>query len=298
MRSLLVVPANGAEEMELAAGSGADAVVLDLDLEMGLNRRDEARQAVFDWLDNHRKQVVEGRHFARWVRISSLSSPHWRDDLLTVMAGAPDGLFLPAVPSPAHVQQLGAEFYEIEQAAGIPYGATQIIPMVAGNPISALEIGRFAMEPHPRLGGLAWDAARLGSKIDTRRERNRRGDWCGAFAFVRAQIVLTAKAHGLKAIESGQPKGYDLARLEHIAAGARADGFTGMFAFDAEQVPVINRAFTTNEREIAIARNVEARFADQSYRDPVEFGGDSLDPAELDRARQLLEAAPRPARTA
>ena len=64
-----------------------------------------------------------------------------------------------------------------------------------------------------------------------------------------------------------------------------------MFAHDPEQVPVINRAFTTNEREIAIARNVEARFADQSYRDPVEFGGDRLDPADLDRERQLLEAA-------
>lgn len=293
MRSLLIVPANGAEEMEAATGSGADAVVLDLDLEMGLNRRDQAREAACDWLNNHRKQVVEGRQFARWVRISSLSSPHWRDDLLTVMAGVPDGIFLPAVPSPAHVQQLGAEFYEVEQVAGIPYGATQIIPMVAENPISALDIGAFAREPHPRLAGLGWDAARLGSKIDSRRERNRRGDWCGAFAFVRAQMVLAAKAHGLKVIESGQPKGFDLARLEHIAAGARADGFTGMFAHDPEQVPVINRAFTTNEREIAIARNVEARFADQSYRDPVEFGGDRLDPADLDRARQLLEAAPK-----
>jgi citrate lyase subunit beta/citryl-CoA lyase len=293
MRSLLVVPANGAEEMELAAGSGADAVVLDLDLEMGLNRRDEAREATVEWLNSHRKQVLEGRHFARWVRISPLSSSHWRDDLLTAMVGAPDGIFLPAVPNPAQVQQLGAEFYEIEQAAGIPHGATQIIPMVADNPISALHIGEFAKEPHPRLAGLAWNAARLGGKIDARRERNRRGDWCGAFAFVRAQMVLAAKAHGLKAIESGQPKGIDPARLEHIASGARADGFTGMFAHDHEQVPLINRAFTTNEREVAIARNVEARFADQSYRDPVEFGGDKLDPAELDRARQLLEAAPR-----
>jgi len=237
--------------------------------------------------------VLEGRHFARWVRISSLTSSHWREDLLSAMAGAPDGIFLPTVPGPAQVQQLGAEFYEIEQAAGIPHGATQIVPMVAGNPASALEIAQFATEPHPRLGGLAWDATRLGAKIDTRRERNRRGDWCGAFAYVRAQIVLAAKAHGLKAIESGQRKGFDLARLEHIAVGARADGFTGMFAHDPEQVPVINHAFTTNEREVAIARNVEARFADQSYRDPVEFGGDKLDPAELDRARQLLESAPK-----
>ncbi len=48
MRSLLVVPANGAEELEVAAGSGADAVVLDLDLEMGINRRDEAREAAYE----------------------------------------------------------------------------------------------------------------------------------------------------------------------------------------------------------------------------------------------------------
>jgi len=292
MRSLLFVPANGAEELEHASVSGADAIVLDLDLEMGLGRRDDAREAACDWLNNHRKQVVEGRHYSRWVRISPLSSPHWRDDLLSVMAGAPDGIFLPSVSSPAEVQQLGAEFYEIEQIARIPHGATQIIPMVASDPLSALEVGEFAKEPHPRLAGLAWNAAELDGKIDSRRERNEGGDWCGAFAQVRAQIILAAKANGLKAIESGQPAGFDLNLLEKVAEGARAHGFTGMFAFDPEHVSAINDAFTSNEQEVAIARSIEARFTDQSYRDPVEFGGDKLDPAELDRARQLLEAAP------
>src|SRR3546814_10998920 len=44
MRSWLVVSANESEKLEQAAGSGADAVVADLDLEMGTSQREEARE--------------------------------------------------------------------------------------------------------------------------------------------------------------------------------------------------------------------------------------------------------------
>src|SRR3546814_1962922 len=111
---------------------------------MGTSQREEARERARDWLARHRLQVVEGRQFTRWVRISPLGSRHWRDDLFTVMPGAPQGIFLPEVPSPAHVQQLGAEFYEIEQRAGIHHDATPIMHMVAGNPASQHEWDAFA----------------------------------------------------------------------------------------------------------------------------------------------------------
>src|SRR3546814_10297754 len=84
MRSWLVVSANEAEKLEQAAGSGADAVVVDLDLEMGTSHREEARERVRDWLARPRLQVVEGRQFTRWVRISPLGSRPWRADLFTV----------------------------------------------------------------------------------------------------------------------------------------------------------------------------------------------------------------------
>ena len=293
MRSWLVVSANEAEELEQAAGSGADAVVVDLDLEMGTSQREEARARARDWLARHRLQVLEGRQFTRWVRISPLGSRHWRDDLFTVMPGAPHGIFLPEVPGPAHVQQLGAEFYETEQRAGIAHGATQIMPMVAGNPANALDLGAFAGEPHPRLAGLAWDAARLGERIDARRQRNEQDEWCCTFAFARAQILLCAKAHGLKAIETGLAADTELAQLERIAANARADGFSGMFALHPAQVPAINQAFSPRDSEIAQARRIEMQYAASAHAENVILDNRVLGPVDLHRARQLLESAPK-----
>lgn len=293
MRSWLIIAADDADALDQSVVSGADAVVIDLDREMGASQRQDARERARDWLASHRLQVVEGRHFARWVRISPLGSRHWRDDLFAVMPGAPQGIFLPEVPGPAHIQQLGAEFYEIEQRAGIAYGATQIVPMVASSPGGALDIGAFAGEPHPRLAGLAWDAAQLGERIDARRQRNERDEWCGAFAFARAQIVLCAKAHGLKAIESGQAPDIDPARLERIAEIARADGFSGMFATHPAQVPAINRAFTPDDGEIAQARRIEMQFTANANSELVTLGNRVLEAVDLHRARQVLEAAPR-----
>ncbi|MBA4163511.1 MAG: CoA ester lyase [Erythrobacter sp.] len=293
MRSWLVVAADDADALEQSAVSGADAVVIDLDHEMGASQREDARERAREWLGSHRLQVVEGRHFTRWVRISPLGSRHWRDDLFAVMPGAPQGIFLPEVPGPAHIQQLGAEFYEIEQRAGIAYGATQIVPMVASSPGGVLDISAFAGEPHPRLAGLAWDAAQLGERIDARRQRNERDEWCGAFAFARAQIILCAKAHGLKAVESGQPADTDPVRLERIAEIARADGFSGMFALHPEQISVINRAFTANEGEIAQARRIEMQFTANAHAELVTLGNRVLEPVDLHRARQVIEAAPK-----
>src|SRR3546814_5016932 len=51
---------------DLSAVSGADAVVIDLDHEMGASQREDARERARAWLGSHRLQVVEGRHFTRW----------------------------------------------------------------------------------------------------------------------------------------------------------------------------------------------------------------------------------------
>src|SRR3546814_7037583 len=65
MRSWLVVAADDADALEQSAVSGADAVVIDLDREMGASQREDARERAREWLGSHRLQVVEGRHFTR-----------------------------------------------------------------------------------------------------------------------------------------------------------------------------------------------------------------------------------------
>lgn len=290
MRSWLLVPAEDEEKVEQAAGAGADVVVLDLDHARSESARAEGRERARDWMQSHRQQVLEGRNFARWVRISPIESPHWREDLHSALEGAAEGVFLPAVPGPAYVQQLASEVYEVEQRAGIAHGATQIVPLVASIPQSVLTLNEFANNTHARLAGFGWESAVLAEAVSARRQFNETGDWCGALALARAQIVLLAKACGLLALESGQPQTLAPDMFERLAKAARADGFNGMFAHSAEQVKAINSAFAPTDGELSRAQGVIAQFTSNPHAEHVRMGNRVLGRGDLMRARQMLES--------
>lgn len=289
MRSWLLVPAEDEEKLEEAASSGADVVVLDLDHARSESARAEGRERAADWMRNHREQVLQGQNFARWVRISPIESEHWREDLRAALAGAAEGIFLPAVPGPAYVQQLASEVYEVEQRCGIAHGATQIIPLVAARPQGVLALGQFSEGVPPRLSGFSWESEVLAEALSARRQHNSAGEWFGALALARAQILLLAKASGLLALESAQPASLSLDAFTNLAANARADGFNGMFAHDAAQVQAINAAFTPTESELTRAQHVIAQFTSNPNADHVRMGNRVLNRADLHRARQMLE---------
>lgn len=291
MRSWLIVAADDEAQLAAAAGAGADAVAIDLDRGLSPGQRDAARTRTRNWIASQREQVLENRRFSRWVRISALGTQHWREDLAEALAGGPDGILLPDVQGPQHVQQLGAEFYEMEQRAGLAHGATRIVPLVCGTPASTLSVGAFAQDSHPRLVGLGWDGARLADALDTRRQFDEAGSWAGAFALARAQVLLAAKASALMAIESAQGPDTDPEQLAAIARAARADGFTGMFASHPAQVAAINSAFAPTEREIAGARTIVGQFEINPGAEQVALGDRMIDRSHYDRARKLLGTA-------
>lgn len=289
MRSWLLVPAEDEEQLEEAANSGADVVVLDLDRARSETARADGRERAADWMRNHREQVLQGQNFSRWVRISPIESEHWREDLHAALAGAAEGIFLPAVPGPAYVQQLASEVYEVEQRYGLAHGATQIIPLVASRPQGVLSLGQFAENVQPRLGGFSWESAVLADAISARREHNNAGEWFGALAHARAQILLLAKACGLLALESAQPATMSEDTFTNLAMSARADGFNGMFASTPAQVKAINAAFTPTEGELTRAQNVIAQFTSNPHAEHVRMGNRVLNRSDLHRARQMLE---------
>lgn len=289
MRSWLLVPAEDEEKVEEAAASGADVVVLDLDNARSESARTDGRERAADWMRNHREQVLQGQNFARWVRISPIESEHWREDLRAALAGAAEGIFLPAVPGPAYVQQLASEVYEVEQRAGIAHGATQIIPLVASRPQGVLTLGQFAENVQPRLGGFSWESSALAEALSARRQYDATGQWFGGMAHARAQILLLAKACGLLALESAQSASTDAATFEKLAEAARADGFSGMFASTSKQVKAINAAFTPTQSELTRAQNVIAQFTSNPNAEHVRMGNRVLNRGDLQRARQMLE---------
>ena len=112
VRSWLFVPGDSEKKLGKIATTGADVVIVDLEDSVSFENKVRARDMAREWLQAHRQQVTE-RKMGRWVRINALDSRMWREDLLAVLPGAPDGIMLPKSAGPESVQQLGAELYEL-----------------------------------------------------------------------------------------------------------------------------------------------------------------------------------------
>lgn len=256
-RSWLLVPAGNEKKLLKAATAGADVVVLDLLVPPDM--KGIARGNAQEWLAAYRMQVVEGGRFARWVRIDSLDSPYWREDLVAVMAGAPDGIILPQAAGPEAVQQVAAEIYELEQRHHLASGSMKIIPQVADTARATTTIPAYVDTTHPRLAGLAWSSAALMKALGATRSRDAAGGWSDACRHIRVQTLLTAHARGIMAIETIEPCDEDAAE---VAAAAQADGYSGLIASHPAQIAAINTVYgqAAVGREPVLARPAMAGF--------------------------------------
>lgn len=288
LRSWLFVPGDSEKKLVKATTVGADALILDLEDSVVEANKPAARALTLDWLRAHRRQVVSDQSFARWVRINALDTPHWRNDLIAVLPGAPDGIMLPKSAGPESVQQLAAEIYELEQRSGVQAGSTKILPLVSETAAAALTIPAYAGASLPRLAGLTWGAEDLSAALGASRKLDTDGSWTDTFRWVRAQTLLTAHARGVAAIETLFADFSDLAGLQRAAEAARADGFSGMLAIHPGQVAVINTAFTPGEAELDEARAIVAAFAANPSAGALQIAGRMIDRPHLRLAQRML----------
>ena len=289
MRSWLFVPGDSDTKLEKVVGYGADAVIVDLEDAVAPNEKPRARLLARRFLETHGQSMLAGERMALWVRINPLDGPLWREDVAAVMPGKPHGLMVPKAAGPEQLQALAAELYEMEGRLGITTGATQILPLVSETPAAALGIPAYVNSTLPRLAGLTWGAEDLSAAIGARRKRDDSGNWTDTFRMVRAQVLLTAHARGVMAVDTLHADFRDLEGLKRIAAESYADGFAGMLAIHPSQVPVINAAFTPGDAEIADARAIVNAFAANPTAGALSLDGRMIDQPHLEQARRLLE---------
>ncbi|MAC58074.1 MAG: CoA ester lyase [Novosphingobium sp.] len=290
-RSWLIVPGNNEDALGSAFGSGADAVVVDLEDSVPYESKAQARALGAEWLAVHRTNLLEHRQMSRWVRINSLDSGYAQSDLAAVMPAAPDGIILPKSAGPEAVRHLASDIYELEQRHRLPANSTRIMPVVGETPISALRISDYLGTAHQRLCALSWNANGLAAALGAIGATREDGSWTDSCGFVRAQTLLTAHAGTIAAIDAPLSDPEDMAGLVRAANQARRDGFAGMFATDASQVATINEAFTPSDDEVEDARAIMAAFESMPHASSLPFGGRTVDRSHLAMAERTLELA-------
>jgi citrate lyase subunit beta / citryl-CoA lyase len=243
MRSLLFSPANEPRKVVRLLGSGADAVVLDLEDAVAEGQKVAARRSA-------RGALPTLRDARRCVRVNAFETGLTPGDL--------DALPLPKAETVADVRRVDRLIAMAEAKNALapgPIGVTALVETCAGI-AAAAEIAPSG----PRLITLILGSSDLGSDLGL---PTIRGDLGGALAYGRAKLVYDARAAGLAPPLDGPfLQVRDQALLEQDCIVSRSLGHQGRVCIHPHQVPVVNRIYGPDPDEVLFARKVVDAFAE------------------------------------
>ena len=275
LRSLLFIPALSTDKLAKARERGADALILDLEDAIPLERKAEARPAAAA-----AARLLAGHGLPILVRVNGAAAL-WRDDIAALPDGLVDAVMLPKVESRTALDAFAA-------ALSTRFAAPPAIVALIENPRGLLAAADIAA--HPQVVALGFGAEDYAAAI---------GVPCTPLAVAGPayQVVACAHAWGRQCVGLAASIG-DIADLDTYAANvatARAMGFTGTVCIHPRQVDIVNRGFSPSAEELAwaarmIAAEAAARAAGQGA---FMFEGRLADGPIIVRAQAMLDAARR-----
>ncbi len=230
LRSLLFVPGDRPDRMDKALGSGADALILDL--EDSVRRRRKSRSA-------------QGRG-----GIPGQDRVPCRCLCGSIGCSAPTRISRAVIPAKAgrHRAAQGGRRGVHCRIGPAPFraGRRATRPSCPSPPKRRPRFSRWGLmaASRTRLCGLSWGVEDLSAAIGATTAREAEGRYTPPFEMVRALALFAAHAAGVAAIETIYPALHDEEGLKAYAARGRRDGFSGMLAVHPAQIAVINGAFT------------------------------------------------------
>jgi citrate lyase subunit beta/citryl-CoA lyase len=280
LRSLLFVPGDRPERMAKALGTGADALILDLEDSVAVSAKPAARRATADFLRAERTNAA----VQLFVRINPLDGDCIDGDLAALAGTRPDGIVLPKAEGGISVASLEAKL----DAAGLHDAL--ILPIATETPAAIFQLGTYAGSK--RICGLTWGAEDLPAAIGASTSRDEHGRYTAPYQLARSLLLFGAHAAGVAAIETVYPVLRDLEGLTNYAKAGRRDGFTGMMAIHPSQVAPINDAFTPSDADVAAAQAIVDAFAAHPGAGVLNLDGRMIDAPHLKAAQRMLALKP------
>jgi citrate lyase subunit beta/citryl-CoA lyase len=240
LRTLLFVPANRSDRVAAAAKWAADAVVIDLEDSVPADERDGARRSLLDNVHACR----DGGQPVVIVRPSLFDATGALDIEAAARAGA-DALMLPR----ATRDVVGAAD-AILNRLGCPTGLIPIFETPAGI-VDSLGV----IDASSRVVGVFGGGVRNG---DTHRFVGFEWSVQGLESlYIRSQIVLHARARGLRHVIGGATVDIDdMHTLQEHARSFKVLGYSGYVVLHPKQISPVHEVFSPSQDEIERARRV------------------------------------------
>jgi citrate lyase subunit beta / citryl-CoA lyase len=287
MRSLLFVPADGGSKLHKALGSGADAVIVDLEDSIAPDRKAPARASAAAFVEEAASGTA---HPFLCVRVNGLETGLIDADLEAIVPARPDAIMLPKAEGGAAIVHADAKLGAQEAITGLPDGHIKIIAMAIESAAGFFLAGTIRRQS-ARLIGLSWGAEDLAAELGAEANRDGKRRYTSPYLQARTLCLMAAAAAGVPAIETIYMDYRDTEGLRRDSEGARRDGFAGRLAIHPLQVPIINEVFTPSAAALAQARAVVAAFAASPGAGVVGIDGVMYDRPHLARAQRLIARA-------
>ena len=284
-RSLHFVPGGNERMLAKALASNADALILDLEDALAIDRKDSGRAEVARWL-----QDADFGGKQRIVRVNPRTTPWGEADLEAIVPLAPDALLIPKVN---HLDELTDLDQRIEALSGSApqENAIELVLVATETPQGALNIATFPS--CARVGGLTWGAEDLSAALGGTRNRDESGQYLDTYRYCRVQTLLSAVAGNVQPIDGVYTDFRDGEGLARECSEARWMGFTGKITIHPNQIDIVNEAFTPTAEEISDAEALLAAKADAEAagQGAFAFRGEMIDAPHISRAEKLLARA-------
>ena len=280
-RSMLFLPGNTPNMIINGDALGADCIILDLEDAVSPDEKDSARLLVRSAMKNMGFRGVEIT-----VRINSIDTEYWRDDLEAIIPLKPDFIMPPKSGCAEDIKKIDAYITGIEEKCGMDKGGVKLIPLI--ETALGVENAFNIATASKRVAALFLGGEDL--TADLRCKRTKSGN---EINYARTRLVCAARAAGIDVYDTPFTDVNDEEGIIADAEYAKSLGFSGKAAIAPRHVRAINEVFSPSLKDIRYAQDVfEAiRLGKEQGKGAVSLRGKMIDKPIVERARQTLEAA-------
>ena len=281
IRSMLFLPGNNPNMLINGSVLGADAVIFDLEDAVSPAEKDAARILVRNtmrYMDFTGCEII--------VRINSIDTPYWKQDLDAIMPEKPALILLPKTGTAQDALEADAYMTQVEEKLGFAPNTVGLMPLI--ETAMGVENAFAIASSTKRVQALFLGAEDLTADLQCKRTKEGK-----EIEYARTRLVVAARAAGVDVYDTPFTDVNDDEGIVKDAEYAKALGFTGKSSISPRHVEVINAVFSPTQKDVDYAYEVmEAiALAKAQGKGAIALHGKMIDAPIVTRAQRTIDMA-------
>ena len=279
-RSLLFMPGSNARALEKARNLPADGLILDLEDSVAPEAKALAR-------DQIAQAIAAGGYGKReiLIRVNTLDSPWWMDDITMAGKARPDGILVPKISSVEDIDTIARCLRDLGADPSI-----RVWTMIetARAVLHAEELAASSRDVEPRLSGFVFGPNDISRETRIRMQPGR-----AIMLPMITHCILATRAYGLEILDGPYSDFSNVDGFNQECTQARDLGFDGKTLIHPGQIEACNVIFTPPAEEVERARKVIAAFEkpENAARGAISLDGQMVERLHADMARRTIAIA-------